>query len=107
VYPSNEIRYDLTKPQVPSKHNASLAVLTHRLSLLPENIPGIAPATLNPGNPDIPSDGDKMQLETAETTKNSQITATSNRFSRAIGRILTPKAPSLVTQEKSQPPATK
>jgi hypothetical protein len=53
----NVIRYDLTKPEVPSKHNAFLAVLTCRSSLLPENNPEIAPATPNPGNPDIPSLG--------------------------------------------------
>ena len=42
----NAIRYALTKPQVPSKHTALLAVLTQRLSLLPENNPEIAPATV-------------------------------------------------------------
>jgi hypothetical protein len=62
----NVIRYALTKPDVPSRHNASLAVLTRRLSLLPENNPEIAPATPNPGNPDNPLDSDKMQLGTAE-----------------------------------------
>jgi hypothetical protein len=44
------IRYALTKPQVPSKHNAFLAVLTSRLSLLPENSTEIAPATPKPDN---------------------------------------------------------
>jgi hypothetical protein len=72
----NVIRYDLTKPEVPSKHNAFLAVLTHRLSLLPENNPEIAPATPNPGNTDTPLDSDKTQLETTETTENSPISAT-------------------------------
>jgi hypothetical protein len=66
----NVIRYDLTKPEVPSKHNAFLAVLTCRLSFLPKINPEIAPATPYPGNPDIFLNGDKMQLETAETTKN-------------------------------------
>ncbi len=66
----------------------------------------------NPGNPDIPSDSDEMQLETTETTENSpivnipalfidtsqQITAQKStnplqRFSRAVGQILTPKHP--------------
>jgi hypothetical protein len=122
----NVIRYALTTPQVPSKHNAFLAVLTHRSSLLPENNPGIAPATPNPGNPDVPSDSDKAQLDTAETTENSLISATpalfintsqqiptkkstspQQRFSRAVGQILTPKTPSSDTQEQSQPPATK
>jgi hypothetical protein len=31
---------------------------------------------LNPGNPDTPLNSDKTQLETAETTKNSPISAT-------------------------------
>ena len=65
----NVIRYALTKPKLPSKHNAFLAVLTRRLSLSPENNPGIAPATPYPGNPDIPSDSDETQLETAETSE--------------------------------------
>jgi hypothetical protein len=110
----------LTNPQVPSKHNAFLAVLTCRLSLLPENNPGIAPATPNPGNPDIPSDSDATQLETAETTENSPISATPalfidtsqqiptqestnplQRFSRAVGQILTPKTPSSDTKSKA------
>ena len=121
----NVIRYDLTKPEVPSKHNAFLAVLTRRLSLLPENNPEIAPATPNPGNTDIPSDSDETQLETAETTENSPTSATPaliidtsqqiptqkptnplQRFSRAVGQILTPETPSLDTQAQNQPPAT-
>jgi hypothetical protein len=122
----NVIRHDLDKPNFPAKHNASLAVLTRRLSLLPENNPEIAPATPNPGNTDIPSDNDETQLETTETTENSPISATSalfidtsqqnptqrstnplQRFSRAVGQILTPKTPSSDTEEQSQPPATK
>ena len=60
----NVIRYALTTPQIPSKHNALLAVLTCRLSLMPENKNYLeaAPAPPNPSNPDIPSDSDKMQL---------------------------------------------
>jgi hypothetical protein len=85
----NVITYALTKPQVPSKHNAFLAVLTCRLSLLPENNPGIAPATSNPGNPDFPSDSDKTQLETAETTKNSPISATPALFINTFQQIPT------------------
>jgi hypothetical protein len=122
----NVIRYALTKQQVPSKHNAFLAVLTCRLSLLPENNLEIAPATPNPGNPDLPSDSNKTQLETAVMTETSPIAATPalfidtsqqistqkstnplQRFSRAIGQILTPKTPSSDTQEQSLPPATK
>jgi hypothetical protein len=119
----NVIRYDLTKPKVPSKHNAFLAVLTRRSSLLPENNPGIAPATPNPENPNTPSDSDKMQLETVETTKNSPSSATPahfintsqqiptqkstnplQRFSRAVEQILTPKTPSFDTEEQSPNP---
>jgi hypothetical protein len=73
----NVTRYALTKPQLPPKHNAFFAVLTCRLPLLPENNPGIAPATPNPGNPDLPSDSDKTQLKTAE---NSPISATPAPF---------------------------
>jgi hypothetical protein len=121
----NVIRYDLTKPEVPSKHNAFLAVLTRRLSLLPENNPEIAPATPNPGNTDITLDSDKTQLETTETTKTSPISATFalfidtsqqiptqkstnplQRFSRAIGQILTPKTPFSDTQAQNQPSTT-
>jgi hypothetical protein len=121
----NVIRYALTKPEVPSKHNAFLAVLTRRSLLLPENNPGIAPATPNPGNPDDPLDSDKMQLETAETTESSPISATPDlfidtsqqiptqkstnplqRFSRAVGQISTPKTPSSGTQSQNQPSAT-
>ena len=47
----NVIRYALTKPKLPSKHNAFLAVLTRRSSLLPENNPEIAPATSEGANP--------------------------------------------------------
>ncbi len=85
----NVIRYAPTKPQVPSKRNAFLAVLTRRLSLLPENNPEAAPATPNPGNPDIPSDSDKMQLETAETTENSPISATPALFIDTFQQIPT------------------
>jgi hypothetical protein len=58
----NEIRYALTKPEVPSKHNAFLAVLICRLSLLPKNNLAIAPETPTPGNSDITSDSDKCNL---------------------------------------------
>ena len=119
------IRYVLEKQQTPSKHNALLAVLTRRSSLLPENNPRIEPATPNPGNSDIPSDSDETQLETAETTEHSPIAATPalfidtsrqtttatstnplQRFSQAVGQILSPKTPSLDSQQQNQSPAT-
>ncbi len=110
---------------LPANHHSFLAVLTHRSSLLPKNNPEIAPATPYPGNNDISSDSDVTQLETAETTENSPISATPalfidtsrqnptqkstnllQRFSRAVGQILTPKTPYLDTEEQSQPTAT-
>jgi hypothetical protein len=121
----NVIRNALTTPQIPSKHNAFLAVLTRRSSFLPENNPGAAPAPPNPSNPDIPSDSDEIQLETTETSENSpisdnpalfidtsqQITTQKStnplqRFSRAVGQISTPKTPSSDTQAQNQPSAT-
>jgi hypothetical protein len=88
----NVIRYSLTKPQDPSKYNAFLAVLTRRLSLLPEINPEIAPATSHPGNPDVPSYSDKTQLKMAETTKNSPISATPALFINTSQHIPTQKS---------------
>jgi hypothetical protein len=109
----NAIRYALTTPQIPFKQNAFLAILTHRLSFFSESNPEAVHTPSNPSYPDIPSNSDKMQLETTETSKNSpisdtpallidtsqQITRTQKstnplqRFSRALGQILTPKIP--------------
>ncbi len=94
------------------------------MSLLPEKNPGIAPATPYRGNTDLSSDSDKTQLEMAETTKKSPISATLalfintsqqiptqksisslQRFLRAFGQVFTPKTPSSDTEEISQPPA--
>ncbi|KAI2498782.1 hypothetical protein MHU86_15738 [Fragilaria crotonensis] len=118
----NVIRYDLEKQQCPLEHNA-LVVLTRRSSLLPENNPGIEPATPNPENSDSSTEIDETEHETSAIPENSPISDTpapfidtsqqnptenpSNplqRLSRAVGQILTPKTPLSDTAEQNQPP---
>jgi hypothetical protein len=117
----NVIRYDLEKQQCPLEHSA-LVVLTRRSSLLPENNPGIEPATPNPENLDSSTEIDETEHETSALPENSPISDTpallidtsqqnptenpSNplqRLSRAVGQILTPKTPLSDTADQNQP----
>ncbi|KAI2491544.1 hypothetical protein MHU86_23021 [Fragilaria crotonensis] len=103
--------------------NVIPVVLTRRSSLLPENNPGIEPATPNPENSDSSTEIDETEHETSAIPENSPISDTpapfidtsqqnptenpSNplqRLSRAVGQILTPKTPLSDTADQTQPP---
>jgi hypothetical protein len=71
----NVIRYDLKKQQCPLEHSA-LVFLTRRSSLLPENNPGIEPATPNPENLDSSTEIDETEHETSALPENSPISDT-------------------------------